>query len=105
MYHCQQNVYTDTTVTETYLGVQPKSKQFNFTKFFSGIGHLMASTKVACFTQHYRTFNNTVTDYIKRNCSNFHSFQSGFGRNPPHFQPVTSVVQVVYRAHDAISYP
>jgi len=56
MYRCQQNVYTDTTGTETYLGVQPKPKWFDFTKFFSGIGHLMASTKVACFTQHYRTF-------------------------------------------------
>ena len=47
--------------------------------------------------------NNTITDCIKRNCYNFQAFQSGFGRNPPRFQPVTSVVQVVYRARDAVS--
>ena len=83
MRHCQLNVYTGITGTETDLGAQPKPKQFDFTNFFCGIGHLMASTKVARFTQHYGTFklhkNNTITDYIKRNCSNFHSFQSGFG--------------------------
>jgi len=56
--------------------------------------------------QNYQTSqNNTLTDYVKRNCSNFHSFQSGFGQNPPRFKPVTSVGQVAYRAHDAISYP
>ena len=56
MYCCQQNVYTGPTGTETYLGVQPKPKWFDFMEFFSGIGHLMVSTKVACFTQHHRTF-------------------------------------------------
>ena len=45
MYRCQQNVYTDTTGTKTYLGEQPKLKLFDFTEFFSEIGHLMAPTK------------------------------------------------------------
>ena len=49
--------------------------------------------------------NNTITDCIKRNCYNLQSFHCGFGRNPPRFQPVTSVVQVVYRARYAVSYP
>ena len=55
MYRYQLNVYTGTTGPETYLGVQ-KPKRFDLTmNFFCGIGNLMASTKIACFTQH-RTF-------------------------------------------------
>ena len=48
--------YKGTTGTETYLGAQLKPKWHDVTNFSIGIGHLMASSKVACATQHFRTF-------------------------------------------------
>ena len=45
--------YKCTTGTKTYLGAQLKH---DVTNFSIGIGHLMASSKVACATQHFRTF-------------------------------------------------
>ena len=42
---------------------------------------------------------------IRKNITTFSAFQSGLGQNPPHFQPVMSVVQVAYRARDAVPYP
>ena len=107
MYRCQQNAYTGTTGTETYLEtetVQFYDEALQRDRPFNGFHQrsLFHST-----LQNFQTSQNyTITDY-KRNYFNFHSFQSSFGQNPraPHFQPVMSVVQVVYRVRDAVSYP
>ena len=68
----------------------------------------MASTKVSSFHSTLQNFQTSQTTQHKnklRNCSNFHSSQSSFGQNTPRFQPLTSVVQVVFSACDAASYP